>query len=51
VKIRYKDFETTIRQEAVDYSALDDELIAKTRDLFDQSYQAGRPVRLIDVYL
>jgi len=49
VKIRYKDFETTTRQEVVDYTALDDELIAKAKDIFNKSYQIGRPVRLIGV--
>jgi hypothetical protein len=43
VKIRYKDFETTTRQEVIDYTALDDELIAKAKDIFNKSYQAGRP--------
>jgi DNA polymerase IV len=49
VKIRYNDFETTSRQETVDYTALDDVLIAKVKDLFDKSYQKGRPVRLLGV--
>ena len=47
--IRYKDFETTTRQEVIDYTALDDELIAKAKDIFNKSYQPGRPVRLIGV--
>ncbi len=49
VKIRYSDFETTSRQETVDYTALDDVLIAKVKDLFLKSYQKGRPVRLLGV--
>jgi DNA polymerase IV len=49
VKIRYSDFETTSRQETVDYTALDDILIAKVKDLFNKSYQKGRPVRLLGV--
>lgn len=49
VKIRYSDFETTSRQETIDYTALDDMLIAKVKDLFDKSYQKGRPVRLLGV--
>jgi len=49
VKIRYSDFETTSRQETVNYTALDDELIAKVKDLFNKSYQKGRPVRLLGV--
>jgi len=51
VKIRYSDFETTSRQETVDYTALDDLLIAKVKDLFNKSYQKGRPVRLLGVRL
>jgi DNA polymerase-4 len=49
VKIRYSDFETTSRQETVDYTALDDVLIAKVKDLFNKSYQQKRPVRLLGV--
>ena len=49
VKIRYSDFETISRQEMIDYTALDDVLIAKVKDLFNKSYQKGRPVRLLGV--
>lgn len=49
VKIRYSDFETTSRQETIDYTALDDQLIAKVKDLFNKSVQKGRPVRLLGV--
>lgn len=49
VKIRYSDFETTSRQETVDYTALDDVLIAKVKDLFNKCYQKKRPVRLLGV--
>lgn len=49
VKIRYSDFETTSRQETIDYTALDDLLIAKVKDLFNKSYQKGRPIRLLGV--
>jgi len=49
VKIRYSDFETISKQEVVDYTALDDVLIAKVKDLFNKSYQKGRPVRLLGV--
>jgi DNA polymerase-4 len=49
VKIRYSDFETTSRQETVHYTALDDVLIAKVKGLFNQSWQKGRPVRLLGV--
>lgn len=51
VKIRYSDFETTSRQETIDYTSLDDRLIAKAKDLFNKSYQNGRPVRLLGVRL
>jgi DNA polymerase-4 len=49
VKIRYADFETITRQEVIDYTALDDELIAKAKDIFNKAYQKGRPVRLLGV--
>lgn len=49
VKIRYSDFETTSRQETIDYTSLDDLLIAKAKDLFNKSWQKGRPVRLLGV--
>lgn len=49
VKIRYSDFETTSKQETIDYTALDDVLLAKVKDIFSKSYQKGRPVRLLGV--
>ena len=49
VKIRYSDFETTSRQETIDYTSLDDKIIAKVKDLFNKSYQERRPVRLLGV--
>lgn len=49
IKIRYSNFETITKQEVVDYTALDDQLIAKAKDIFNKSYQKGRPVRLIGV--
>lgn len=49
IKIRYSDFETITRQETVDYTALDDVLIAKVKALFNSYYQQGRPVRLLGV--
>lgn len=49
VKIRYSDFETMSKQETIDYTALDDVLIAKVKDLFNKSWQKGRPVRLLGV--
>jgi DNA polymerase IV len=47
VKIRYSDFTTVSRQEVINYTALDDVLIAKVKDLFTKLYQPGRPVRLL----
>ena len=49
VKIRYSDFETTSRQETIDYTSLDDQLIIKAKDLFNKSWQKNRPVRLLGV--
>ncbi|MEP7374802.1 MAG: DNA polymerase IV [Chitinophagaceae bacterium] len=49
VKIRYPDFETVSRQEIIDYTSLDDQLIAKVKDLFTKLYRKGQPVRLLGV--
>ncbi len=49
VKIRYADFETTSRQETIDYTSLDDQLIAKAKDLFTKLYQEKKAVRLLGV--
>ncbi len=49
IKIRYSDFETTTCQETIDYTALDDALIAKVKSLFSKNWQKGRPVRLLGV--
>jgi DNA polymerase IV len=49
VKIRYDDFETTSRQESIDYTSLDDVLIAKAKDLFNKTYHKGRRVRLLGI--
>ncbi len=49
VKIKYSDFETVSKQETIDYTALDDLLIGKTRSLFNKLYEKGRPVRLLGV--
>ncbi len=49
VKIRYSDFETVTRQETIDFTSLDDELIGKAQEIFGSFYQKGRPVRLIGI--
>ncbi len=49
VKIRYADFETTSRQETIDYTSLDDQLIAKAKDLFTKLHQPDKAVRLLGV--
>ena len=49
VKIRYPDFETVSRQEIIDYTSLDDQLIAKVKDLFSKLYRKGQAVRLLGV--
>ena len=49
VKIKYQDFEVTSKQGTLDYTALDDILAAKAKQLFTDLYQAGRKVRLLGV--
>jgi DNA polymerase-4 len=49
VKIRYADFETVSRQEVIDYTALDDVLVAKVKSLFNKLYRKGNKVRLLGV--
>lgn len=49
IKIRYSDFETISRQETIDYTALDDVLIERVKQLFLKSVEKGRPVRLLGV--
>ncbi len=49
IKIRYSDFETISRQETIDYTALDDVLIERVKELFQKSVEKGRPVRLLGV--
>ena len=49
VKIRYHDFETVSRQEVIDYTALDDVLMAKVKSLFNKLYRKGHKVRLLGV--
>lgn len=49
VKLRYADFTTVSRQEVIDYTALDNLLIAKVKDLFNKLYKKGEKVRLLGV--
>jgi DNA polymerase-4 len=49
IKIRYSDFETISRQETIDYTALDDVLIERVKELFQKSVEKGRPIRLLGV--
>lgn len=51
VKIRYPDFETTSRQQTIDYTFSDDELIPAAKLLFEKLYRKGQPVRLLGVRL
>lgn len=49
VKIKYQDFEVNSKQGTLDYTALDDVLAEKAKQLFAELYQAGRKVRLLGV--
>jgi DNA polymerase-4 len=49
IKLRYADFNTVSRQEVTDYTALDDVLIARVKDLFSKLYKKGEKVRLLGV--
>ncbi len=49
VKLRYEDFTTVSKQETIDYTALDDVLIEKVKDLFNRLYKKGQKVRLLGV--
>lgn len=49
VKLRYADFTTVSKQEVIDYTALDDILIAKVKAIFDKLYKKGELVRLLGV--
>ena len=49
IKIRYAGFDTTSRQETIDYTALDDQLITKAKDIMSKLLQKNRPVRLLGV--
>ena len=49
VKLRYSDFTTVSRQEVIDYTALDNLLQSKAKDLFNKLYKKGEKIRLIGV--
>lgn len=49
IKLRYANFTTVSRQEVIDYTALDNVLIAKVKDLFTKLYKRGEKVRLVGV--
>lgn len=49
VKLRYADFTTVSKQEVIAYTALDNVLLAKVKDLFQRLYKKGEKVRLVGV--
>ena len=49
IKLRYADFKTVSKQEVIDYTALDNVLMAKVKDLFNKLYKKGEKVRLLGV--
>ena len=49
VKVRYSDFTTVSKQEVIPYTALDNVLVAKVKDLFNRLYKKGEKVRLVGV--
>ena len=49
VKLRYSDFTTVSKQEVIPYTALDNVLLAKVKDLFTRLYKKGQKVRLLGV--
>lgn len=51
VKIRYPNFDTVTKQQSIDYTFRDDELIPIAIDLFEKLYQKNSPVRLLGVRL
>ncbi|TXH22974.1 MAG: DNA polymerase IV [Chitinophagaceae bacterium] len=51
IKIRFANFETITRQETIAYTALDDVLIGKIKNLFGKFYQKGTSIRLLGVKL
>ena len=49
LKLRYADFTTVSKQEVISYTALDNILLAKVKDLFTKLYKKGQKVRLLGV--
>lgn len=49
VKVRYSNFDTVTKQETIDYTALDDTLLAHVKKLFEELRESGRPIRLLGV--
>jgi DNA polymerase-4 len=49
VKIRYSDFQTEQKQMAIEYTAADDELLKKAKDLFNSLYTRRQLIRLIGI--
>jgi len=49
VKVRYSDFTTVSKQEVIDYTALDNSLLAQVKHLFAKLYKKGEKVRLLGV--
>lgn len=49
LKLRYADFTTVSKQEVIDYTALDNILISKVKDLFNKLYKKGERLRLLGV--
>lgn len=49
VKIRYSDFQTEQKQSSIDYTASDQVLIPKIKELFDKLYARRQLIRLIGV--
>lgn len=49
IKLRYSDFTTVSKQEVIDYTALDDVLLIKVKDLFGKLHKKGEKVRLLGV--
>jgi DNA polymerase-4 len=49
IKLRYEDFTTVSKQEVIDYTALDNILLLKVKDLFNKLNRKGQKVRLLGV--